>query len=132
MRWAGHRARYRGTEYRCSPEPRPEGLWIRLRSETPAPGFEEVAPGCSVRVVPATECEVLLHAAMVCEWRGEPWTVRDERPGELLCEHTGGSGPAARALGAERVDRGVYQRWVPRDEVRALREELTVLSTPAG
>jgi hypothetical protein len=132
MRWSGHRARWQGTEFSCSPEPRPEGLWVRLRRPTAAPGFTEVAPGRHVRVVPAAECDVLLAAVTVCRWRGEPWVVHDERPGELLLEHTGGSTPRARELGAGRVDRGVHRRWVPRDEVTGLHEQLTVLSTPVG
>ena len=121
MRWSGHRARWQGTEYRCSPEPRPDGLWLRLQDATGGPA----------RVVPAAECDALLAAVTVCRWRGEPWAVVDERSGELLLEHAGGSTPRARELGAVRVDRGVHRRWVPREEVTGLREELTVLALPS-
>jgi hypothetical protein len=126
--WAAHRARWRGTEYRAAPAPRPEGLWVRLRRETPAPGFTEVTPDCHVREVPVAECDVLVQVSTVCTWRGEPFAVHDEHDGRLLLEHTGGDVRRARALGAERLDRGVHRAWVPREEVRGLREEVVVLT----
>jgi hypothetical protein len=125
----GYRARWRGEEYPASPDPRPEGLWIRLRRPTPAEGFAERAEGLHVRVVPVAEVEVLVHVRTVCRWRGEPFLVREEHGGRLLLEHTGGSVLVAGALGLERIARGVHRRWVDAAEVQALREDVAVLTT---
>jgi len=120
--WHFYRARWQGADYVASPEPHAMELWVRLRSPVPAEGFEEVEPGCHVRAVPVTECAALHFVTMECSWRGEPFQVHDERDGLLLLEYLGGSAPAARALGLERVERGVYRSWVPRAEVTDLRE----------
>lgn len=125
MSW---RARWQGVEHPCSPEPTPTGLRVRLRGTSAQLGWEEVAPGTWVRVVPVAELDALVHVTRVGRWRGEDWAVQDERAGELLLEHLGGSEPVARGLGAERVDRGVFRRWVPLEEVRSLRESQTLVS----
>ncbi|MEV0151916.1 MULTISPECIES: hypothetical protein [unclassified Nonomuraea] len=127
MSWAGYRARWRGGDYGASPDLRPDGLWLRLRSGTPAEGFEEVAPGRYVLPVPAARCEDVRFAVTVCSWRGEPFLVLDGRGDELLLEYTGARATVARRLGLERVERGVYRRWVPRDEIADLREESSPL-----
>lgn len=115
-------ARWQGADYPASPEPHAMELWIRLRSPEPLDGFEEVEPGCHVRTVPAPECEALHLVRTVCRWRQESFLVREERDGQLCLEYLGGSVLTARGLGLERIERGVYRRWVPREEVSDLRE----------
>lgn len=117
-----YRARWRGSDYRANPDPGHDGPAIRLLRDEPAEGFEERAPGLHVRSVPAEECEAVFHVTRVCEWRGAPCLVREEREGELLLEYTGGRLPVARALGMERIERGVHRRWVARAEVGEPRE----------
>ncbi|NUR82781.1 MAG: hypothetical protein HOY71_01695 [Nonomuraea sp.] len=124
MSWQSYRARWAGTDYEAAPEVDGGRLRVRLRGEAPAEGFEEVAPGRYVRVVPAAECAGLWHVTTVCEWRGAPFLVLDERESELLLEYTGGRASAAVALGLERAERGVYRRWIPREEVSEVHEEL--------
>ena len=46
-------------------------------------------------------------ATTVGEWRGQPCQVQDERGDELLVEYTGGRVADRRALGFDRVERGV-------------------------
>lgn len=127
MRWHFYRARWRGADYPASPDRHPDRLWIRLRSLTPAEGFEELEPGCFVRPVPAEDCEGIFFVTTVCEWRGARCQVRGERDGELLVEYTGGLVPVALELGMARVERGVYRRWVPKHEVSGLRENALLL-----
>ncbi|MGW0802393.1 hypothetical protein [Nonomuraea sp. NPDC002799] len=122
MTWHFYRARWQGTDYPASPEPHSLELWIRLRSPEPVAGFDEVEPGCHVRVVPASECSALHFVTTECRWRGEPFQVHGERDGLLLVEHLGASAIKARELGLERVERGVYRLWVPRAEVTDLGE----------
>ncbi|SEF89714.1 hypothetical protein SAMN05444920_101959 [Nonomuraea solani] len=122
-----YRARWRGADYPASPEPHAMELWVRLRSAEPLDGFEEVEPGCHVRTVPAPECESLHLVTTVCRWRGEPFLVCAEEEGRLLIEYPGGSAIAARELGLERVERGVYRLWVPRSEVSGLQEEVVAI-----
>lgn len=117
-----YRARWRGEEFPANPDPGHDGLRIRLLRDGPADGFEERAPGRYVRPVPAEECEAVFHVTRVCEWHAAPCLVRDERAGELLLEYIGGRLPVARALGMERIERGVHRRWVARAEVSGLRE----------
>ncbi|MBB2742518.1 UNVERIFIED_ORG: hypothetical protein FHR35_002340 [Microbispora rosea subsp. rosea] len=119
---SSYRARWRGAEYPANPDPGHDGPLIRLLGDGPADGFEERAPGRFVRSVPAEECEAVFHVAPMCEWHGAPCLVRDEREGELLLEYTGGRLPVARALGMERIERGVHRRWVARAEVSGLHE----------
>ena len=123
-----YRARWRGEEYPAAADPQPDALYIRLYRTDPADGFDEVAPARYVRVVAAADCEVLLHVSTVCEWRGAPFVVLDEPDDDLLLEYTGGLVPVAQRLDLTRVERGVFQTRVPRAEVRALREDLVLLS----
>ncbi|WP_433247201.1 hypothetical protein ACQPYK_46610 [Streptosporangium sp. CA-135522] len=127
-RWHFYRARWRGAEYPASLDQHPDRLWIRLRSSEPVEGFEEVAPGCFVRPVPAEDCQAVHFVTTVCEWRGAVCQVRDERDGELLVEYIGGQVPVALALGMERVERGVYRRWIPGPEVDKLYENAVLLA----
>jgi hypothetical protein len=127
-RWHSYRVRWHGDEYEAGADPRPDQLWMRLYAPSPATGFDEIEPGRHVRVVPAAECGVILYVTVVCEWRGAPFQVQGEADRDLLLEYTGGLLPVARHLQLQRVDRGVYRTWVPREEVRALREHTVVLS----
>ncbi|GIH45204.1 SseB protein N-terminal domain-containing protein [Microbispora rosea] len=129
---SSYRARWRGAEFAANPDAGHDGLLIRLLSDVPADGFEERAPGRFVRPVPAEECEAVFHVTRVCEWRGAPCLVRDERTGELLLEYTGGRLPVARALGMERIERGVHRRWVGREEVSEPREHAEPLDLGSG
>lgn len=125
--WFGYRARWQGTEYSCTPEQLAEGLWVHLRSDVPLEGFDELQPGVYVRRLAASDCDMVAHVRMTCDWRGEEFLVHDERGEELLLEYTGGKVPRALELGLERIERGVYRGWVNRDEVRGLRESRTLL-----
>jgi hypothetical protein len=127
-RWQSYRARWRGDEYDAGPDPRPDQLWMRLYASSPAAGFDEIEPGRHVRAVAAADCEVILHVTVVCEWRGAPFLVQGEADDELLLEYTGGLLPVASRLQLQRIERGVYRTWVPRAEVRAMREHAVVLS----
>jgi hypothetical protein len=122
-----YRARWRDADYAASPDPAAVELWIRLRRDEPAEGFEEVEPGCHVRTVPAAECESLHLLVTVCRWRDVEFQVRDERDGEVLLEYEGGSAPEARSLGLERIERGVYRRWVPRKDAGPVSERAVSL-----
>jgi hypothetical protein len=108
-----------------------DGVLVRLRRDTPAEGFTAVEADLHVRVVPAAECDAVVVVTTTGIWRGQPCQVHDERGDDLLVEHTGGSWVDARSAGFDRVARGVWRRWVPRDEVRGLRED-TVLLELAG
>jgi hypothetical protein len=123
-----YRARWQGADYVASPEPHALELWVRLRRADPADGFEEVEPGCHVRPVPVTECEALHFVTTVCRWRGEPFQVHDERDGRLLLEYLGGSAAVAMELGLERIERGVYRVWAPREEVTGLGLSVTAVN----
>ena len=126
--WATHRARWRGQEYPVSLAATTEGTEVRLRAAVPEEGFTEVAEGVFVRSVAAAECDVVLSVSAVGSWRGHDVVVLDERDAQLLVEDTGGSWTAARGAGFDRVGRGVWRRWVGREEVRGLREDTTVLA----
>lgn len=132
--WFAYRARWQGTEYACTPEQFDDGLWVHLRSTSRVDGFEESEEGVYLRLITAADCDMVAHVTTVCDWRGEPCMVHDERVShgaeELLLEYTGGKVPRALELGLERIERGVYRGWVPRDEVRGLRESTTLLVTP--
>ncbi|MFD8557491.1 hypothetical protein ACWDOR_01670 [Streptosporangium canum] len=123
-----YRARWQGAEYPAGLDQHPDRLWIRLRSPVPAEGFEESAPGCHVRPVPAEDCQAVYSVTTVCEWRGATCQICDERDGELLVEYVGGLVPVALELGMERVERGVYRRWVPVHEVDGVRENVVLLA----
>lgn len=128
--WCAHRARWQGAEYACALDQYADGLWVHLKSAQPLDGFEELEPGLYLRLVNAAECDMVAQITMVCQWRGEPCLVHDERGEELLLEYTGGRAPRALALGLERIERGVYRGWVPREEVRGLRENIALLVPP--
>lgn len=124
----GYRARWQGEEYPAAADPQPDELLIRLYRSNLADGFDEVAPDRYVRTVPAAECDAVLHVTTVCEWQDAPFQLFDERDDELLLEYTGGLVPVAQQLDLTRVERGVYQAWVPRADVRGLRDNVVLLS----
>ena len=128
---ATHRARWRGQEYPAALAGTTDGTEVRLRSAAPDDGFTEVADGVFVRSVAAADCDVVLSVATVGTWRGHDVVVLDDREDQLLVEDTGGSWTAARATGFDRAGRGVWRRWVPREDVRGLREDTTVLAERA-
>jgi len=123
----GYRARWRGAEYEASPDIGPGGSLIRLYSTQERDGFEELAPDRYRRTVPMDEVERLMYVSQVCTCQGEPFQVLEERNEWLRVEYTGGQAPVAERLGLDKVERGVYQAWVRRDDVRGLRDEVRVL-----
>ncbi len=123
----GYVARWRGDEYEASPDHTEYGLQLRLYRTDPAPGFDEVAPNRYRRSVPIGDVEQLMYSTAVCTWRGAPFRVLTADGDQLRVEYTGGQAPVAEQLGLERIDRGLYFGWVPRDEVRGLRGELILL-----
>jgi len=132
--WATFRARFQDEEYACTPEQLASGLRVHLLSETPVDGFVELQPGVHIRLVLASECTQVAHVTVNCQWQGESCMVHDERTtndgDELLLEYIGGKVPRALELGMDRVARGVYQRWAPRDQIRDLREVRTLIGRP--
>lgn len=127
MTWWSYRVLWHGVEYQAAPDYDGEQLRMRLRVSAPADGFDRVADDCYVRPVDAAECREIAFVTTVCTWRGEPCQVHDERGDELLLEYTGGRAPTARALGLERIERGVYRGWVSRSELRDVRENRVLI-----
>ena len=116
----GYVARWRNTDYDAVPGVDGE---IRLYTMAPAEGFEETRPGRFVHVLREDEVESLRYVRTRCTWRGEPFVVIGEHEGWVRLEYAGGRGPVAAALDLDRVDIGVYQTWVSRDELHELHEE---------
>jgi hypothetical protein len=116
----GFYAIWRRTEYEASPE----GDRVRLYADGPGDGFTETAPGRYVRVVPPQEIDQLTYVKTRCTWHGHPFQVLGEHEDWVRVEYTGGQVPVAEDLGLDMFDRGVYQSWVPRDELQDVREEL--------
>jgi hypothetical protein len=123
----GYVARWRGIDYEASPDISAGQVSVRLYQTHPAPSFEELAPGRHRLVVPLSEVERLSHVSEICTWRGQPFRVVDRRGADLLVEYTGGQAPVAEQLGLDRVDRGVYRRWIAATEAEAIRDEVLVL-----
>ena len=115
----GYVARWQDADYDAVPGVDAD---VRLYTTAPADGFEEIRPGRYLRVVGAGEVENLRYVRTQCSWRGEPFVVIAEHDGWIRVEYIGGRGPAATALGLEKMDIGVYQAWVPHGEVSDVRE----------
>lgn len=115
----GFYAGWRGTEYEAGPD----GDQVRLYLTRHADGFRQVAHDRHVQVVPRSEVEHLSYVSTYCTWRGEPFVVIGEHESWLRVEYTGGKAPVAEQLGLELYDRGVYQAWAPRSEVKDVHEE---------
>jgi hypothetical protein len=116
----GFTARWRGTDYDAVPGVDGE---VRLYSATPAEGFEEVRAGRYLQIVADHDVESLRYVRTHCTWRGEPFIVIGEHGGWMRLEYVGGRAPVAVALGLDRIDGGVYQTWVSREEIEQLEEE---------
>lgn len=115
----GYMARWRGRDYEASPD----GDQVRIYRSDPAEGFEDAAESRFRRVVPMAEVEELWYARTTCTWRGQPFIVLAGHDSWLRVEYAGGKAPAARALGLEEFDYGVYQGWAPVGEISDLREQ---------
>jgi len=127
---AAYRARWRGEDHRAAPELRGDGWWVWLVSDRPRDGFTAVTEeGPWVRGVPVGDCDAVVHVRQTGTWRGVPCHVHDERDDELLVQYAGDTVPEAARLGFTRVARGVHQRWVPREELRGMREESVLLTS---
>ncbi|SHN03523.1 hypothetical protein [Cryptosporangium aurantiacum] len=128
---AGYLARWQGSEYEAFPAPTPEGLWIRLYTDRPEPGFDRVREGRYRRVVLPSALEQLAYVRPVAMWRDQPFLLRSREGGRAHLEYTGGNAAVAARLGCTRVERGVYEIRVPSDELTGIRTE-TVLIIDAG
>jgi hypothetical protein len=116
----GYVARWRDADYEAAPGVDGE---VRLYATVPSEGFEEVRPGRFVQIVGNGEVASLRYVRTHCTWRGEPFVVIAEHDGWVRLEYSGGRAPVAMALGLDRLDTGVYQTWVARQEIEQLREE---------
>jgi hypothetical protein len=116
----GYTARWRDADYDAVPGVDGE---VRLYAAAPTEGFEEVRPGRFLQVVPENEVESLRYVRTHCTWRGEPFVIIGEHEGWVRVEYTGGRAPIAVAMGLDKVDVGVYQAWVARQEIAELRQE---------
>lgn len=126
--WDGWYARHDGLEWPATVQLVGDDTRVRLRADGPTEGFDEVVPGRFVRVVAASDCAAVEYRWTVCVWRDQPFrVVSGGADGLLRLEYTGGSAPAARRLGLEGLERGVYRVSVPRDDVHDLRTETVPL-----
>lgn len=116
----GYVARWRNADYEATPGADGE---IRLYSTEPVEGFEEAQPGRFIRVVRGDEVESLRYVRSRCNWRGEPFVVLGEHDDWVRVEYVGGRAPVAAQLELDRVDIGVHQAWVPREELQDVYEE---------
>ena len=115
----GYLVRWNGEELEASPD----GESVRLYRTDAADGFERVGPERYRKIVPTAEAGQVRYVTTVCRWRDQPFRVIAERGDRLRLEYTGGRAPVAESLGLELFDRGVYQGWVPAEEVTDLREQ---------
>lgn len=116
----GYVGRWRGTEYDATPGVDGE---VRLYATAPEEGFTEVRPGRYVNVLPGDQVEALRYVRTHCTWRGAPFVVIGAHGDWVRLEYTGGRAPVAASLELEMVDIGVYQKWVPRDEIEDVHEQ---------
>jgi hypothetical protein len=112
----GFVALWRGREYDASPD----GDLVRLYTNTPQDGFEQIRPGRYVRQV--DDVDHLAYVRTTCVWRGQPFIVLAQHEAWLRVEYTGGRAPVAQALGLDEFDFGVYQGWAPVAEVTDVHE----------
>lgn len=124
-------ARYDGEEFRCGLYATDDGLEVRLYSALPKFGFDEIGDGGYVQVVDADECDVIYYSMSVAQWRGLDCAICAERSDTVQLEYLGGLAPKAAEYGFDRIERGVYRRWVPTDEVRGRRMQSTFIKAPA-
>ncbi|PRZ41773.1 hypothetical protein CLV47_108132 [Antricoccus suffuscus] len=123
-------ARYDGEEFRCGLYPSDDGLEVRLYSPTPRFGFDEIGDGTYVQPVDADECDVIYYSLALAQWRGLDCAICAERDDTVQVEYLGGLAPKAAEYGFDRIERGVYRRWVPAIEIRARRMHSTFIKSP--
>lgn len=116
----GYIARWHGVEYDAAPSSCGAHLYT---DQAGCHGFEEVATGRYRRIVPFGELDGFGYLATVGTFRGQPVKILAAHDSWLRIEYTGGLAPVAEQLGLDRMDRGVYQSWVPRHEVDNIREQ---------
>lgn len=110
----GYFARWHGAEYEAAPS----SAGAHLYTDQPGlHGFAPVAPGRFCRVVAFAELDEFGYLVTVASYRDHPVKLLAAHGSWLRVEYTGGLAPVAEDLGLDRLDRGVYQAWVPRDEV---------------
>lgn len=124
---AGYQARWQGREYEAWPAPTPAGLWIRLYTDRPEPGFDRLRADRHRRVVLPADLDELVYTRPVAIWRDQPFLLRSRENGWAQLEYTGGNAAVAARLGLTAVERGVYQGRVPEDELRGVRMERVIL-----
>ncbi len=113
----GYFARWQDREYEASPD----SDRARLYATQPVAGFEQIAAGRWLRVVPAAELADLYYAYTACDWQGQPFRVIGEQGSWLRVEYAGEL-PPPDGLRLERFDRDVFQGWVRRTDVTAFLE----------
>lgn len=113
----GYFARWQDREYEASPD----ADRARLYAAEAVPGFEQIAAGRYLRVVPTSELTDLYYATTRCDWRGQPFLIIGEQGSWARLEYVGEGTPPAE-LGLELFDRGVYQGWARRSEIENVRE----------
>lgn len=114
----GFRVRWRGEEFPASPD----GALLRVYTDTPRVGFEEVRPGRYRTLLPMVDAEWWGYVRTVGRFRGQPVVVLAERGDEILVEYAGGEAGGAVATGLPTLEPGVEQGWVRRSEVAELQE----------
>lgn len=113
----GYFARWQDREFEASPD----ADRARLYAPAPVPGFEQIAAGRWLRVVPAAELGDLYYAYTACDWQGWSFRVIGEQGSWLRVEYAGEL-PPPDGIKLDSFDRDVYQGWVRRSEVTDLRE----------
>ena len=117
----GYRARWRDGDYDASPD----GALLRLYSDTPVPGFQQVRPGRYRRVVAIDEAQWFGYVRTVATLRAEPVVLLAERGDQVLVEYRGDLPEGPSWWDGERPEPGVCRAWVIRAALREEREERT-------
>lgn len=114
----GYYASWRDQEYEASPD----GDRVRLYSDGPVAGFEQIGAERYLRVVPRTDVAELTYVTSRCTWRGQPFQVIGEHGQWLRLEYLGEL-PAPSDLGLAAYDRDVHQVWARRAEIGEISEQ---------
>jgi hypothetical protein len=78
-------------------------------------GFRKSRSGTYLRPVSKEELESFYRIYTCAQYRGWEFGVMEEDNGKLLL--TGGEDRVCRTFGFEWVDRGVWEKWVPKSEL---------------
>lgn len=113
----GYYARWRDREFEASPD----GDRVRLYTTEPDAGFDQIAPGRYLRVVPRADVPDLGYLTSRCQWRDERFAIIGEQGQWYRLEYLGEL-PPADSLGLTTFDRDVYQAWARRSEVSDIAE----------